>query len=144
MATRLVNAIEKGIVIDHIRAGLGPKLYHYLKLDKADFTVVMITNAVSQRLGRKDIIKIQNIIDLDYRVIGLVDDGATISTIENGAVVEKKNMKLPQSVENVLHCKNPRCVTTIENVPHIFRLRDAGKRAYACIYCEETASDLEL
>ncbi|GHU93991.1 aspartate carbamoyltransferase regulatory chain [Clostridia bacterium] len=141
---RLVNSIEKGIVIDHIRAGLGIKLYHYLKLNESDFTVVMIANAVSKRMGRKDIIKIQNIIDLNYEVIGLIDHNATISIIEDGNITTKRSLALPRTVENVIRCKNPRCVTAIEQVPHIFRLQDAEKCVYRCAYCEEQVYGFEI
>lgn len=140
---RLVNSINKGIVIDHIRAGLGIRLYRYLKLDEADFTTVLITNANSQRMGRKDVIKIENIIDLDYTVIGLIDHHASISIIQNGEVAEKKQLELPSVVENVIHCKNPRCITSTEaELDHVFRLMKSG--AYYCIYCEEIVRNFEI
>jgi len=141
----LVNSIEKGIVIDHIRAGLGIKLFHFLKLDNADFTVVIVSGAESKRMGRKDIIKIQNIIDLDYTVIGLIDHNSTISIIENGKIKEKKNMELPQKVENVIICKNPRCITSVEKqIPHIFTLQNAETRTYRCGYCEDHVHGIEI
>jgi len=144
-AQRLVNSIEKGLVIDHIRAGMGVRLFDYLKLGEADFTVVMITNAASKRMGRKDIIKIQNIIDLDYTVIGLIDHHATISIIENGEIVEKKNLELPLTVKNVIRCKNPRCVTSVEKqLPHIFHLQNSADRTYRCTYCEEFVHGIEI
>lgn len=143
--TMLVNSIKKGIVIDHIRAGLGIKLFHYLKLDNADFTVVIISGAESKRMGRKDIIKIQNIIDLDYTVIGLIDHNSTISIIENGKIKEKKSMELPQKVENVIRCKNPRCITSVEKqVPHVFELQNAETRTYRCAYCEDHVHGIEI
>ncbi|GHV06695.1 aspartate carbamoyltransferase regulatory chain [Clostridia bacterium] len=144
MDSRMVNAIQKGIVIDHIRAGLGIKLYHYLRLDEGDFTVVLIVNAASKRLERKDMIKIQNIVDLDYKVIGLIDNNATISIIENGAVSQKVKLTLPQTVENVISCKNPRCVTSIEEIPHVFHLQNEENRAYRCAYCEERVYGFQL
>jgi aspartate carbamoyltransferase regulatory subunit len=141
----LVNAIEKGIVIDHIRAGLGIKLFHYLKLDNADFTVVIVSGAESKRMGRKDIIKIQNIIDLDYTVIGLIDHNSSISIIENGVITEKKTMELPKKVENVIMCKNPRCITSVEKqIPHIFTLQNAETRTYRCDYCEDHVRGIEI
>jgi aspartate carbamoyltransferase regulatory subunit len=141
----LVNSIQKGIVIDHIRAGLGIKLFRHLKLDSADFTVVIITNAESKRMGRKDIIKIQNIIDLDYTVIGLIDHNSSISIIEDGIITEKKNMELPQKVENVIICKNPRCITSVEKqAPHIFTLQNAETRTYRCDYCEDHVRGIEI
>ncbi|MCL1806244.1 MAG: aspartate carbamoyltransferase regulatory subunit [Oscillospiraceae bacterium] len=142
---RLVNSIEKGIVIDHIQAGMGIKLFRYLNLDKAGFTVVMIMNAASKRMGRKDIIKIQDITDLDYTVIGLIDHRATISVIDGGKIIAKKPLTLPSTVQNVLYCKNPRCVTATEKqMPHIFRLQNAGERIYKCAYCEEYVNGFEL
>lgn len=141
----LVNSIKKGIVIDHIRAGLGIKLFHYLKLDNADFTVVIVSGAQSKRMGRKDIIKIQNIIDLDYTVIGLIDHNSTISIIEDGAIIEKKSMELPERVENVIRCKNPRCITSVEKqVPHVFELQNAETRTYRCAYCEDHVRGIEI
>jgi aspartate carbamoyltransferase regulatory subunit len=145
MAERLVNSIEKGIVIDHIQSGMGVKLFHYLNLDKADFTVVMIINAVSNRMGRKDMIKIQDIIDLDFTVIGLIDHNATISVIDGGRIIDKKSLELPTSVKNVIFCKNPRCITSTEKqMPHIFRLQNAEERIYRCSYCEDYVHGFEL
>ena len=142
---RLVNSIEKGLVIDHIRAGLGVKLYHYLKLDEAGLPVVIVCNVESRRMGRKDIIKIQNSIDLDYTVIGLIDHNSTVSVIENGEITSKKQMTLPERVENVILCKNPRCVTSTEaELPHVFYLRDAATRTYRCAYCENHAHGIEI
>lgn len=138
MDSRLVNSIDKGIVIDHIKPGLGVKLYHHLGLDNADFTVVVVTNAVSQCRKRKDIIKIQNNIALDYAVIGLIDDKATINIIENGKVVDKKRLSLPERVDNVIFCRNPRCITSAErDITHTFVLHDEPTATYSCIYCEE-------
>ncbi|MCL2080598.1 MAG: aspartate carbamoyltransferase regulatory subunit [Oscillospiraceae bacterium] len=142
---RLVNSIEKGIVIDHIRAGLGVKLFHFLKLDNADFTVVIISGAESKRMGRKDIIKIQNMIDIDYTVIGLIDHNATISIIEDGEITEKKKLELPRRVENVIVCKNPRCITSTERqIPHVFSLQNAETRTYRCDYCEDHVRGIEI
>ena len=142
---RLVNSIEKGLVIDHIRAGLGVRLFHYLKLDEANFTVVIVCNAESKRMGRKDIIKIENIIDLDYTVIGLIDHKSTISVIEDGEIVSKKQMTLPLRVENVILCKNPRCITSVEpQLPHVFHLQNADTRTYRCAYCENLVHGIEI
>jgi len=142
---RLVNSIQKGLVIDHIRAGLGIRLFHYLKLDEAGFTVVIVCNAESKRMGRKDIIKIENIIDLDYTVIGLIDHNSTVSVIEGGVIIAKKRMTLPERVENVILCKNPRCVTSSEaGLPHVFHLQDAAARTYQCAYCEDLVHGIEI
>lgn len=145
MEERLVNSIDKGIVIDHIRPGVGIKLYNYLKLNEAEFTVVIIANAESKAQGRKDIIKIQNIIDLDYAVIGLIDDKATINIIDNGRVVEKKHLTLPEKVVNVIRCKNPRCIAASESgLKHIYHLKNRDTGIYACAYCEDQVRGIEL
>ncbi|MCL2545827.1 MAG: aspartate carbamoyltransferase regulatory subunit [Oscillospiraceae bacterium] len=143
MDKQFVNPIDKGIVIDHIRQGLGIKLYHHLGLNNVDFTVAIVTNAASNRCGRKDIIKIQNNIALDYAVIGLIDANATVNIIEGGRVVNKERMSLPQKVENAIKCKNPRCVTAAERgVVHTFTLCDEQAGLYRCVYCEERASGM--
>ncbi len=144
MEKRLVNSIDKGIVIDHIKPGLGIKLYHALGLETAPFTVVIFTNAQSSSGGTKDMIKIQNIIELDYAVIGLIDAGATINIIENGRVVDKKQLTLPQRVDNVIRCKNPRCITSLErDIPHSFTLNDPSG-IYSCLYCEDQVNGLDV
>jgi aspartate carbamoyltransferase regulatory subunit len=133
-----INSIKKGIVIDHIRAGLGVKIFNYLGLDKADFTVALIMNAPSEKLGEKDIVKIENEIDLDLTVLGLIDPNITINIIDEEVIREKIKLSLPERVENVIKCKNPRCVTSIEKqVPNIFFLVDERKGEYRCQYCDE-------
>jgi aspartate carbamoyltransferase regulatory subunit len=135
-----INSIKRGIVIDHIRAGLGVKIFNHLKLDKANYTVALIMNASSIKVGRKDIIKIENELDIDYTVLGLIDPFVTINIIENEVITRKVKLQLPQKVENVIKCKNPRCVTAVERyVPHIFHLVDSGKGEYRCEYCDEFA-----
>ena len=133
-----INSIKNGIVIDHIKAGLGLKIFNYLGLDKADFQVALIMNAESSKLGRKDIIKIENVMDLDYTVLGLIDPNITIDIIENETIMKKISLKLPYKVENVIKCKNPRCITSVEKyVPHVFYLVDEEKGEYRCKYCDE-------
>lgn len=133
-----INSIGNGIVIDHIKAGLGIKIFNYLGLDKADYAVALIMNAPSTKLGKKDIIKIENAIDIDFTVLGLIDHNITIDIIENEKIKEKITLKLPQKVEDVIKCKNPRCVTSIEKyVPHVFYLVDESKGEYKCKYCDE-------
>jgi aspartate carbamoyltransferase regulatory subunit len=133
-----INSIKDGIVIDHIKAGLGLKIFNYLGLDKADFQVALIMNAESSKLGRKDIIKIENVMDLDYTVLGLIDPNITIDIIENETIMKKISLKLPKKVENVIKCKNPRCITSVEKyVPHVFYLVDEEKGEYRCKYCDE-------
>lgn len=134
-----INGIVKGLVIDHIRAGYGIKIFNYLGLDRAGFTVALIMNAPSTKLGRKDMIKIENVIDLDYTALGLIDHNITIDVIEDEVIKEKITLKLPEKVENVIKCKNPRCVTSIEKyVPNVFYLVDENKEEYRCQYCDES------
>lgn len=133
-----INSIKKGIVLDHIKAGLGVKIFNYLGLDKADFTVALIMNAPSVKLGKKDIVKIENVIDLDFTMLGLIDPNITIDIIDEELIKEKIKLKLPERVENLIKCKNPRCVTSIEKyVPHVFSLVDESKGEYKCQYCDE-------
>ena len=133
-----ITSIEQGIVIDHIPAGFGMKLFHYLKLDKADYTVALIINAFSKKTGRKDIIKINNEIDLDVDFLGLINPDITINVIKNDKIVKKVKLTVPEKVVNVIQCKNPRCVTSVENyADHIFHLVDPKKRSYRCEYCDD-------
>ena len=133
-----ITSIEKGIVIDHIPAGFGMKLFHYLKLDKADYTVALIINAFSEKMGKKDIIKINNEIDLDVDFLGLINPNITINVIENGKIVRKVKLKVPEKVVNVIQCKNPRCVTSVESyADHVFHLVNPEKRSYRCEYCDD-------
>ncbi|MCL1851329.1 MAG: aspartate carbamoyltransferase regulatory subunit [Bacteroidetes bacterium] len=133
-----ITSIDKGIVIDHIPAGFGIKLFHYLKLDKADYTVALIINADSKKMGKKDIIKINNEIDLDVDFLGLINPNITINVIEKGTIVRKVKLKVPEKVVNVIQCKNPRCVTSIEGyADHVFHLVDPEKRSYRCEYCDD-------
>jgi aspartate carbamoyltransferase regulatory subunit len=135
-----INSIKKGIVIDHIRAGLGIKIFNYLKLDKADFTVALIMNAPSTKRGRKDIIKIENELDIDFTVLGLLDPSITVNVIEDEVITKKHKLEIPKRVENVIKCKNPRCVTSIEKyIPHIFHLVDSENGEYRCEYCDDIA-----
>lgn len=140
-----INSIKDGIVIDHIKAGLGIKIFNYLGLDKANFSVALIMNAQSTKLERKDMIKIENVIDLDYTALGLIDPNITIDVIENQVMTEKIKLSLPKTVENVLKCKNPRCITSVENhISHIFYLVDEERGEYRCKYCDEIAQNLEV
>lgn len=137
----IVNSIERGIVIDHITAGTGNRILDYLKIDTKKNTVAFIMNATSKKHGRKDLIKIENVTDVDLTVLGLLDPNATVNIIENGRIVKKINLELPKTVTNVIKCKNPRCVTSVErNAPHIFHLMNAETREYRCEYCDEIIS----
>lgn len=133
-----ITSIEKGIVIDHIPAGYGIKLFNLLKLEKADYTVALIINAFSDKMGKKDIIKINNKIQLDVEFLGLINADITINIIDDGKIVKKVRLTVPEKVTNVIKCKNPRCVTSIEsNIDHIFHLVDREKRSYRCEYCDD-------
>jgi aspartate carbamoyltransferase regulatory subunit len=133
-----IDGMTTGIVIDHIKAGLGVRIFNYLGLDRADFTVALIMNAPSTKLGRKDMIKVENVMHMDYTVLGLIDPNVTIDIIEDGVVKNKIKLSLPEKVENVIKCKNPRCITSIErHVPNIFYLVNEESGEYRCQYCDE-------
>lgn len=135
-----VNPISNGIVLDHIHAGKGMELYNILKLSELSCSVAIIKNASSKKMGKKDIIKIDGDIDLDFDIIGYIDPGVTVNVIKNG--VNKKIVELepPATVKDVIKCKNPRCITSVEQeLPHIFKLTDRENRIYRCIYCESKA-----
>ncbi len=135
-----IDSIQNGVVIDHITAGQGMKLYHLLKLDETDLSVAIIRNVVSRKMGKKDIIKIDADIPVNLDVVAYVDPGATVNIIRNGELVEKRQMELPEMLTDVLTCKNPRCITSTEQeLKHIFRLTDRENKVYRCIYCETKA-----
>ena len=132
-----IDSIVNGIVIDHITAGRGKEIYNLLHLSNLDCMVALITNAASVKMGRKDIIKIAESIELDTDALGYVDPGVTVSIICDGKTIEKKKLDLPLELEGVLHCKNPRCITSTEQeLARVFKLTDRSKREYRCIYCE--------
>lgn len=133
-----IGGLNKGIVIDHIEAGGAMKIYSYLNLEKLDCSVAIIKNARSNKMGKKDIIKIEEHLDMDLDILGVLDHNITINIIENGVIIEKRNLNLPEKVTNILKCKNPRCITSIEQeLPHRFKLTDREKGVYRCIYCEQ-------
>lgn len=134
-----VGKIDEGFVLDHIPAGMSLEIYKYLHLDKLDCTVAIIKNAKSNKLGKKDILKVECNVDvLDMDILAVLDQGITVNVIKNSVIVEKKDLELPKEIKGVIKCKNPRCITSIEQeLPHIFRLTDASKKVYRCIYCEE-------
>ena len=139
--TLTVGRIAEGFVLDHIEAGKSMEIYKYLHLDKLDCCVAIIKNARSEAMGLKDIIKIDDEIDIDLDVVGFVDPGTTVNVIKDGVVVEKKRLELPERLVNVIRCKNPRCITSIEQeLPHIFYLADEEKEVYRCQYCDEKYS----
>lgn len=135
-----IDAINNGVVIDHIPAGKGMELYKYLGLEKLDCEVALIKNAASKKLGRKDIIKISSDIELNLDILGYIDPNITVNIIKDGEKVEKRHPELPKTLKDVIFCRNPRCITSIEQeLPHIFKLTDPEHKVYRCIYCETRA-----
>lgn len=134
-----VGAISEGFVLDHIKAGRSMEIYKYLNLDQTDYTVAIIRNARSNKMGRKDILKVEcGINDLDMDVLGFLDHTITVNIIENEQIIEKKKLSLPKEIHNIVKCKNPRCITSTEQgLEQIFVLADEEKEVYRCKYCEE-------
>ena len=136
-----IDSIQNGVVIDHITAGGGMKLYELLGLDGLDCSVALIRNVPSKKMGRKDIIKIDAAIEMNLDVIGYVDPDATVNIIRDGKLTEKKSIEMPLQLVNVIKCKNPRCITTCEQeLEHVVRLTDREQKVYRCIYCETKAN----
>ena len=132
-----VARIENGVVIDHIATGKGMEIYRLLGLDSFETPVIILKNVDSKTYGKKDIIKVDGNINVDYDILGFVDPKATVSIIKDGEVVEKKTLKLPDKLSNVIKCKNPRCITTTEtDMKHLFNLTDANLGVYRCTYCQ--------
>ncbi len=137
----IINSIENGIVIDHIKAGNGARILDFLNIDTKNHSVAFLMNATSRLHGRKDVIKIDSVEDINLDVLGLIDPTCTVNIIKNGKIVEKIKPHMPETVVNVIKCKNPRCVTSVEaNAPHIFHLINAQKGEYRCEYCDEIIS----
>ena len=136
----IIDEIHNGIVIDHIRAGGAMELYRILGLEELSCSVAIIKNAASGKMGKKDIIKIDEVIDLALDVLGYVDPGITVNIIRDGRRVQKFKPDLPERVTGVIKCKNPRCITTTEQeLDHIFKLTDRENRVYRCLYCDSPA-----
>ncbi len=132
-----IDSIHSGIVLDHIKAGKAMEIYHYLHLDRLDCPVAIIKNVKSNKQGKKDIIKVDADIDIDLDVLGYIDPGITVNIIKNDVRVEKKRLVLPERLVNVISCKNPRCITTVEQeIDQIFKLADPATGRYRCAYCE--------
>ena len=135
-----VDEIKNGIVLDHITAGKGMKIYSLLGLDRLDCSVALIRNVPSRKMGKKDIIKIDADIEVNTDIIGYIDPDITVNIIRDGKNVDKKSIELPQKLTNVLFCKNPRCISATEQeLPHVFTLADRENRIYRCLYCETKA-----
>ena len=132
-----IDSIQNGVVLDHIQAGKGMDVYKYLRLDQLDCQVAIIKNARSGHMGKKDIIKIDSPMEVDLDVLGYIDSNITVNIIRNGVRVEKKHLKLPRKLVNIIHCKNPRCITVSEpQLDAIFLLSDEDKHTYRCAYCD--------
>ena len=138
-----IDSIKNGIVIDHIAAGEGMRIYNFLNLGQLDCSVALIKNAASGKQGKKDIIKIDTLLDIDMNALGFIDPSITINVIRNGERVEKYHPELPERMTNIVKCKNPRCITSTEQeLPHVFVLVDREKDEYRCLYCESKAPAL--
>ncbi|MBO5334137.1 MAG: aspartate carbamoyltransferase regulatory subunit [Clostridia bacterium] len=136
----IIGQIKDGIVLDHITAGNGMILYNLLGLDNLDCQVALIQNAESVKMGRKDIIKVDRVIDINFDALGYVDPGVTVNIIKDGKLAKRQNIDIPERIENVIKCKNPRCITTVEQeLPNIFVLTEKEERVYRCLYCESKA-----
>ena len=136
-----IGVLHEGFVLDHIEAGRSMEIYHYLNLDKFDCCVAIIKNARSNKMGKKDILKVEcDINTLNLDILAFIDHNITVNVIKDGEIVDKKELVLPREIHNVIKCKNPRCITSIEQeLPHIFVLADEEKEIYRCKYCEEKA-----
>ena len=133
-----IGQIKDGIVLDHITAGNSMNIYNVLNLGKLDCAVALIKNAESPKMGKKDIIKISTLLDIDLDVLGYLDPGITVNVIRDGEVAEQRTLELPQRVVGVIKCKNPRCITSVEReIVHEAKLTDPVKKIYRCIYCEQ-------
>lgn len=136
-----IDSIVNGVVIDHITAGRAMKLYELLGLDKIDASVAIIKNANSNKMGKKDVIKIDADFQVDLDIIGFVDPNATVNIIRDSKLVDKKTIDMPEKLVNVIKCKNPRCISTIEQeLDQVFKLTDRENKIYRCIYCETKAN----
>ena len=139
-----ISGLSEGIVLDHIKAGKSLDIYYQLGLNKLDSQIAIIKNAHSQKMGRKDIIKVEGDVleRIDLDVLGYIDHSITVNIIRDSKIVEKRVLRLPKQITNVIHCKNPRCITSIEQeLPHIFYLSDPEREIYRCRYCDERYTD---
>ena len=136
----IIGQIKDGIVLDHITAGNALRIYHVLGLDRLDCTVALIQHADSKKMGKKDIIKVGQVIDLDFAVLGYLDPGITVNVIKNGELAKREHLSLPERVTDIIRCKNPRCITMTEpGIRQQFRLTDPKKKVYRCVFCDSEA-----
>lgn len=132
-----IDGVNTGIVLDHIQAGKSMQIYHYLRLDKLDCSVAVVQNVRSEKLGKKDIIKIDDQIELDFDVLGYIDSNITVNHVKDGVLVKKEHLELPETLTGIIECRNPRCITSVEQeITHIFKLVDKEKKIYRCAYCD--------
>ena len=132
-----IDGVNTGIVLDHIKAGKSMEIYNYLRLDKLDCSVAVVQNVRSSKYGKKDIIKIDDEIDLDFEMLGYIDSNITINRVKDGKLQKKEHLELPETLTDVIKCKNPRCITSTEQeITHIFKLADREKKIYRCAYCD--------
>lgn len=138
-----ISGIHEGFVLDHIQAGMSMQIYHDLKLDRLDCEVAIIKNAKSNKMGKKDIIKVEcPVEELDLDILGFIDHNVTVNVIQGDKIVDKRCLKLPKQIKNVISCSNPRCITSVEQeLDQIFILTDPERRIYRCKYCEEKFSN---
>lgn len=137
-----IDGVSTGVVLDHIQAGKSLKIYKLMGLDKLNCCVAIIQNAESEKYGKKDIIKVDGNIDLDFDILGYIDSNITVNIVKDGELTKKVHLDLPNTLTNVIHCKNPRCITSIEQeIPHKFKLMDRKKKIYRCVYCDAEFSE---
>ncbi len=138
-----IDGIKDGIVIDHIKVGGAMEIYNYLNLAEVTTSVAIIKNVKSEKTGKKDIIKIEGDFDINYNILAYIDQNITVNIIKDSEVIEKKKLSLPDELVDVIKCKNPRCITTVEQeIEHIFKLTNKDKKQYRCIYCDSIASNI--
>lgn len=132
-----IDGVTTGIVLDHIKAGKSMQIYNYLRLDKLDCSVAVVQNVESSKYGKKDIIKIDDEIELDFEMLGYIDSNITVNRVKDGKLLKKEHLELPETLTDVIKCKNPRCITSIEQeITHVFKLADREKKIYRCAYCD--------
>ncbi len=132
-----IDGVTTGIVLDHIKAGKAMQIYNYLHLDKLNCSVAVLQNVKSSKYGKKDIIKIDALIELDYEMLGYIDSNITVNHVKDGQLLKKEHLDLPETLTDVIQCKNPRCITSIEQeIQHVFKLVDKEKKTYRCAYCD--------
>lgn len=132
-----IDGVTTGIVLDHIKAGKSMQIYNYLRLDKLDCSVAVVQNVASSKYGKKDIIKIDDEIELDFEMLGYIDSNITVNRVKDGKLLKKEHLELPETLTDVIKCKNPRCITSVEQeITHVFKLADREKKIYRCAYCD--------